>query len=104
MAMKQGLYAQVVMLCRKDLKFNEENKNKNKAKFKFQGQSERSQRWFNVDFDWIRVNLCTREPEFCRKLFQRHDDTQDTNAFKIYQVPIGISKYVEKLSFTVMPQ
>ena len=35
--MEQGLYAQVVMICRKDLKITEENKNKNEAKFKFQG-------------------------------------------------------------------
>ena len=35
--MEQGLYVQVVMLCRKYLKITEANKNKNEAKFKFQG-------------------------------------------------------------------
>ena len=35
---EQGLYAHVVKLRRKDLKFIPENKNKNEAKFKFQGQ------------------------------------------------------------------
>ena len=45
MATEQGLYAQVVMLRRKDLKSTEANKNKNEAKFKFQGQSARSQRF-----------------------------------------------------------
>ena len=55
MAMEQGLYAQVVKLCRKDLKFIVANKNKNEAKFKFQGQSARSQHWFDLDFDWIEI-------------------------------------------------
>ena len=48
MAMEQGLYAQVVKLRRKDLKFIAENKNKNEAKFKFQGQSTKSQRYFFI--------------------------------------------------------
>ena len=34
MAMEQGLYAQVVNICRKDLKFVATDKNKNEAKFK----------------------------------------------------------------------
>ena len=51
MAMEQGLYAQDVMISRKDLKFIAANKNKNEAKFKFQGQSTISQRWFELDFD-----------------------------------------------------
>ena len=49
--MKQGLNAQVVNLCRKDLKFVATDKNKNESKFKFQGQSSRSQQWFDLDFD-----------------------------------------------------
>ena len=51
MEMEQGLYAQVVMLHRKDLKFVAIYRIKNEAKFKFQGQSEKSQRWFDLDFD-----------------------------------------------------
>ena len=39
MAMEQGIYAQVVNLRRKDLKFIAENKNKNEAKFNYQGLS-----------------------------------------------------------------
>ena len=57
MSMKQGLYAQVFILRRKYLIFTDANKNKNKNKFKFQGQSARSQRWFDLDFDWIDVNF-----------------------------------------------
>ena len=79
MAMEQGLYAQVFMLRRKDLKFAEANKNKNEAKFKFQGRSARSQRWFDLDFDWIKEKFSTGEPDFYRKIFQRHEKTQNTN-------------------------
>ena len=99
MATEQGLYAQVVKIRRKDLKFTAENKNKNDAKFKFHGQSARSQRWFDLGFDWIEVNISTREPDLYKKLFQSHANTQDTNTLKIFQVPIGNSKCVETFKF-----
>ena len=51
MATEQGLYAQVIMLCRKYLKIVATDKNKNEAKLKFQGKSARSQRWFDLDLD-----------------------------------------------------
>ena len=82
--MEQGLYVQVIKLRRKYLKFIAKNKNKNKAKFKFQGISAISQRWFDIDFDWIEVNFSIREPDFYKKLFKIHDDTQDTNTFKSF--------------------
>ena len=69
MATEQRLYAQVIMLCQKHLKFVAADKNKNEAKFKFQGQSERSQRWFDLEFDWIEVNFSTRETDFYKKPF-----------------------------------
>ena len=65
------------------------DKNKNEAKFKFQGQSAISQQWFDIDLDWIEVNFITREPDLYKKLFQIHDDTQDNNTFKRFQVTIG---------------
>ena len=74
----------MVVLHRKDLKFSEANKNENEAKFKFQGQSTRSQRWFDLDFDWIELNFSPCEPDLYRKLFRSHDNTQDTNIFKIF--------------------
>ena len=43
------------MLRRKDLKFVATDHVKNEAKFMFQGQLARSQRWFDLDFDWIEV-------------------------------------------------
>ena len=67
------------MLRQKYLIFTDTNKNKNKAKFKFQGQSARSQRWFDLDFDWTEVNFSTREPDFYKMFFQNHDNTQDIN-------------------------
>ena len=95
MATEQGLYEQVVKLRQKDLKFIAANKNKNEAKVKFQGQFARSQSWFDLEFDCIEVNFSTHDPDFYKKTFQSHDDTQDTNAFKLFQVPIGNSKCVE---------
>ena len=60
--MEQSLYAQVVKLHCKDLKFVATDKNKNEAKFKLQGQSARSQIWFDLDLDWIEINFTSREP------------------------------------------
>ena len=53
MATELGLYAQVIMLRQKYLKFVATDKNKIEAKFNFQGQSTRSKRWFDLDFGWI---------------------------------------------------
>ena len=64
MAMEQGLYAQVIKLRRKDLKFDAAAKDKNSSKFKFHGQSARSRYWFDLDLDWIDINFSTREPDF----------------------------------------
>ena len=97
--MEQGLYAQVVNISREDLIFIAKNKNKNEAKFKFQGQSARSQRWFDLEFDCIGVNFSTCESDFYKKRFHSHDNTQDTNTFKFFQVPIGNSKCVENFKF-----
>ena len=41
--MEKGLYAQVIMIRQKDMKFVATNTNKNGSKFKFQGQLEISQ-------------------------------------------------------------
>ena len=38
----------------------------------------------------------TNESDLYREIFQRHDETQDTNTVKIFQVPIGHSKCVKK--------
>ena len=74
-------------------------KNKNESKFKFQGQSGRSRLWFDLDLDWININFSTREPDFYKKLFQSHDNEQDTNTFRTFQVPIGNAKVVKSFVF-----
>ena len=99
METEQGLYAQVIMLRQKYLKFVATEKRKNEAKFKFQGQSSRSQRWFDLDFDCIEVNFGTLETDLYKKLCQGHDDKQDTNTYKSFQVPIGNAKCVESFKF-----
>ena len=76
MAMEQSLYAQVIKIRRKDLKFVATDKNKSEAKFKFQVISARSQIWFDLGLDWIEINFSTRETYFYKKPFQSHDDTQ----------------------------
>ena len=90
MAMEQGLYAQVIMLRRKYFDFFATDQIKNEAKFKFQGQSARSQRWFDLDFGWIEVNFSTSETDLYKKMFQSHDNTQDANTYKNFQVPRSI--------------
>ena len=97
--MEQVLYAQVVNLRRNDMKSIAANKNKNEAKFKFHGQSARSQRWFDIDFDCIEVNFITCEPNLYNKKILSHYDTQNTNKFKIFQVPIGNTKFMENFKF-----
>ena len=57
--MKQGFYAQVIMLRQKDLKKIATDQIKNESKFKFQGQSAISQHFFGISFDCIEVNLST---------------------------------------------
>ena len=69
------------MLCRKGFNITEADKNKNEDKSKFQGQYARSQRWFDIDFDWIEEKYSTRKLDFYRKIYQRHEKTQYTNTF-----------------------
>ena len=95
MAMEKGLYAHVVKLCCKYLKFVETDKKKDESKFKFQGQSARSQQWFDLDFDWIEVEFSTRETYFYKNFFQSHDNKQYINTLILFQVPIGNEKSVE---------
>ena len=93
------MYAKALKLRRKYLKFVATYRGGNEAKFKFQCQSTRSQRWFDIDLDWIEVNFSTREPDFYKKLFQIHDNTEDNNTSRFFQVPIGNTKGVESFKF-----
>ena len=97
--MELGLYAQVIKFWRKDLKFDAADKNKNESNFKFQGQFGRSRLWFDLYLDWIDINFSTREPDFYKKLFQSHDNEQDKDTFRTFQVLIGNEKVVKSFVF-----
>ena len=36
------------------------------------------------------MSVRTREPDLYKKLFQSHENEQDTNTFKLSQVPINL--------------
>ena len=60
------------------------------------------QEWkLNLDAAEYKKNMKAniREPDFYKKLFQSHDDTQDNNTFKSFQVTIGNAKCVESFEF-----
>ena len=81
MAVEQGLYAQVVKIRRKDLKFIAANKNKNEAKFKFQGLSARSQRWFDLVYRHGFVFFFNRNQSYmCQNLLQSNQSQDQTKA------------------------
>ena len=62
MALGNGLYAQAVMICRREL---DDIKEKYKTKiYNFQGQSARTKHWFDIDHDRLKENFMTREPYF----------------------------------------
>ena len=45
------------------------------------------------------MNFSTREPDFYQKLLQSHDDKQDKDTFKTFQVPTGNQKVVKSFMF-----
>ena len=81
------------------MKFDAADKNKNTSKFKFHGQSARSRYWFDLDLDWIDINFSTCEPDFYKKIFQNHDNEQEADSFRIFEVPIGNAKVVKSFVF-----
>ena len=43
-------------------------KEKDKTKiYNFRGQSAKPRRWFNIDHEWLKENIMTREPNFYKK-------------------------------------
>ena len=49
--------------------------------------------------DWIETSFSIRETDLYFKNIQSHDDTQDNNTFKSFQVTIGNAKCVESFKF-----
>ena len=65
MALDHWLYAQVVMIHRREL---DDIKEKDKTKiYNFQGKSARKKHWFNIYHEWLKENFMTREPDFYKK-------------------------------------
>ena len=62
MATEQGLYAQVVMIRRRES--YDKNEKGNTKKYNFRGKSARSRRWFDLDHEWLEENFRTRGPDF----------------------------------------
>ena len=61
MAMGQGLYAQVVVILRRE---SDDKRGKKTNKCNFQGQSARSRRWCNLDHDWLEETFRKCVPDF----------------------------------------
>ena len=65
MALENGLYAQVVMIQRKNLDDIKEKYKTNKYNFK--GQPARTKHWFDLDHERLKENFTTREPDFYKE-------------------------------------
>ena len=68
-ALEQGLYAQVVMICRKQ-SYNKKG-NEKTNKYNFPGQSAGSIRWFDLDHERLEENCSTHEPGFYKKFIKQ---------------------------------
>ena len=104
MLTEQGLYAQVVMLYWKDLNITEKNKNKNEYKFKFQGQSARSQRWFDLDIDYIEENLSHMNLIYIERSIKGTIKQKIQIHLKCLKFQLEIKNVWRKWSLTVRPQ
>ena len=62
MALENGLYAQEVIIHRREL---DDKKKKDKTKkYNFQGQQAGTKHWFDIDHEWLKENFMTREQDF----------------------------------------
>ena len=63
MATENGLYAQVVMIRRRE---SDDKKEKYKTKkYNFQGKPARTKRWSDLDHECLKENFMTHETYFC---------------------------------------
>ena len=60
--------------------------------YSFKGHSEISKHWFDIDLEWMEDNFMTREPELCKRLFQRNIESQYEKNFQHFQSFLGIQK------------
>ena len=95
MATKQGLYAQVVTIRRRES--DNENEIEKIKKYNFQRKSSRSRRWFDLDHERLEENFKTRGPDFYRKLHPKIFRGDDTKTNEICGAPIGSTKTIRKV-------
>ena len=60
------MYAQVVIICRRDLEEKKEKKDKTKQ-CTFQGKLVRTKSSFDLDYEWLKDHFMTREQDFYGK-------------------------------------
>ena len=97
MAMGHGLYAQVVMIRRRESDIKKE-KEKTK-KYNFQIQSARLWSWFDIYHEWLEENFRTRGLDFYRKLYQTKLRGDYAKTFQIFGVKIDNAKIIRKVKF-----
>ena len=98
MATEQGLYAQVIMLRRNYLKITEED---SKMRINSSSRVSLQDTSFGVILVLVGLKKSTNEPNLYKNCFQRHDETQDKNTFKMFLFPIGNSKNMEEMKFHI---
>ena len=97
MALEQGLYAQVIMILRREL---DDIKEKYKTtKFNLEGQSAKTKHWFDLDHEGLKDNFMTREPDFYKRLYQTKFMGDTTQEYQKFGVPIGNTKTTKKVQF-----
>ena len=90
MALENGLYPKVVMICRRGA-YDKKEQDKTKQ-HNFQVQSERTKHSFNIDHEWLKGNFMTCEPDFYVKIYQTKFRCGDKRIYQIFGVPIGNGK------------
>ena len=68
-------------------------------KYNFQRQSARTKNWFDLDYEWLKENFMTREPDFYKKQHQTKFGGDNTPNYQKIGVPIGNAKMTKKVKF-----
>ena len=95
MALEQGLYAKIIMICRRNL-YDIKEKDKTKI-FNFQGKSARTKHWFDLDNEWLKENVITGETDFYKNMYQDKFKGDTTHDYQIIGVPIGNAKMTKNV-------
>ena len=80
------------MICRKIMVDKKDTIKQPIIKYLFQGHSARSKNWFDLDIEWVKENIITREHQFYKRLFQTNIEVQSGIKYPIFPVTIGNEK------------